>query len=236
MTVPVRPDRFFETMRTIFSRLLAVSAGVVTLAATAPAFTFGDLQYWAGTGANRAGLVIQWNESDAPRALAWGYRFDGSVTAETMFTAMLQDPRLYAFTQNFSFGLGIYGIGYDLDGSGVTDPGFTAPNGTANPDTAIANDPNDRWRAGWLSSGFWSLQSQSGSAISHQASAWTSAQTGVSGFSVSGDSWVGLIYAPNFATTAGPLGNQVAAAVPEPISMGVLAVGLGVLVRRRRVR
>ena len=220
-------------MRTIFTRLLAVSAGVVALAATAPAFSFGDLQNWTGTGTNRAGLVIQWNTADTPRALAWGYRFDGSVTAETMFTAVLQDPRLYAFTQSFSFGLGIYGIGYDLDGSGVSGTGFNAPNGTANPDTAVALDPTDRWRAGWLSNGFWSLQSQTGSAISNQAASWTEAQTGVSGFNVTGESWVGLVYAPGFASTSGPLGNQVVAAVPEPITMGSLALGLAILVRRR---
>ena len=40
----------------------------------------GDIQLWAGTGANEAAMVIDWNDGKSDESLVWGYRWDGSAT------------------------------------------------------------------------------------------------------------------------------------------------------------
>ena len=49
-----------------------------------------DILYWVGEGANSAILAVNW----ADTALAWGYRWDGSATVESMMAAIADaDPR-----------------------------------------------------------------------------------------------------------------------------------------------
>jgi len=46
--------------------------------ATANPFSFDDIQFWVGEGANRAALAVDWSyASTEPPALVWGYRWDG---------------------------------------------------------------------------------------------------------------------------------------------------------------
>ena len=65
---------------------------------SAQPFTFDDIEFWVGTGANRAALVIDWVEgSTEPPALVWGYRWDGTARGSDMLTAIVAaDPRLFA--------------------------------------------------------------------------------------------------------------------------------------------
>ena len=52
---------------------------------SAQPFTFDDIEFWVGTGANRAALVIDWLEnSNEPPALVWGYRWNGTATGRDM--------------------------------------------------------------------------------------------------------------------------------------------------------
>lgn len=93
-----------------------------------PALTLDDLQFWVGAGTNRAALVIHWtapevrNNTSVPnpiaeKSLAWGYRWNGSATAEDMFDAVLAaDPRLFAaVSANTAYGKTVFGLGYDLN-------------------------------------------------------------------------------------------------------------------------
>ena len=46
-----------------------------------------DIRWWVGEGENEAIFIVNWNEPDT--ALAWGYRFDGIATIETMMDAIV---------------------------------------------------------------------------------------------------------------------------------------------------
>ena len=79
--------------RTPGSRTLAL-AGItaISLAAAARASaaitTLDDIQFWVGSGANRAGVALDWNgDATTDTALVWGFRWDGPATGETMIRA-----------------------------------------------------------------------------------------------------------------------------------------------------
>jgi hypothetical protein len=117
------------------SSLLAL-AGLLFVGKTS-AVSLDDIQFWTGTGTNRAALVIEWSVPEdftyssvpapiADKSLVWGYRFNGTATAEQMLTNILAaDPRFYAVGSIFpTYGLFVNGIGYHLktlDGSGLAD-------------------------------------------------------------------------------------------------------------------
>src|SRR6476620_10618968 len=79
----------------LFACVLAI---VVTPDAIADTFMFADIEFWVGTGANRAALVIDWRENAAgPPARVWGYRWDGAANGAKMLTDVLAaDDRLFA--------------------------------------------------------------------------------------------------------------------------------------------
>ncbi len=112
-------------------RLLALAS--LLLVSKSPAISLDDIQLWTGSGTNRAALVIHWNAPEvrnntsvpnpaAEKSLVWGYRFNGSATAEDMFNAVVAaDHRLFvtAAAPYPGFGAFIYSIGYDLNNNGV---------------------------------------------------------------------------------------------------------------------
>lgn len=58
-------------------------------------FSTSDVTFWVGTGSQQAVLVIDFNDSLANECLAWGYRFDDTVTAEQMLSDIATaDPGL----------------------------------------------------------------------------------------------------------------------------------------------
>ncbi|MFZ4775806.1 MAG: hypothetical protein ACOYM3_10600 [Terrimicrobiaceae bacterium] len=66
-----------------------VLAAAVTWTAKAGIISsFSDIQYWVGTGANQAGLVIDFHDATAQQSFAWGFRWDGSATGFDMLTAI----------------------------------------------------------------------------------------------------------------------------------------------------
>lgn len=201
---------------------------LTTLAASSSfAFSFSDIRFWAGTGSHQAGLVIQWSDGNTPQSLAWGYRFDGVKTGEDMFRAVVAaDPRLFAYTDQFSWGYAAYGIGYDADGDGVIGTGYTTG---ATPDDALANDSDDRWRTGWLTNGYWSYWTGSDGS---EAAGWASASFGMSDRTLGDGSWDALSFAPAPNWTADPP-SGIEAAVPEPGSLLAVAGGLAAFAWRR---
>ncbi|MEQ8846970.1 hypothetical protein [Botrimarina sp.] len=137
--------------------LLLTSAGAAVSAA-------GEIGFWVGEGANRATLVIDWDEAPhAGPALAWGYRWDGAATGRQMLAAVVAaDERLFAkLNGSAETARLLYGLGYDGDANGQLpidsgqsfDPdGFALgfPNDTARPLEAA-----DLWAEGFADEAFW---------------------------------------------------------------------------------
>ena len=44
-------------------------------------FPASDIQFWVGTGSNSAVVVVAWDDASTPTALAWGVRWNGTVSA-----------------------------------------------------------------------------------------------------------------------------------------------------------
>jgi hypothetical protein len=220
---------------------IIISLFVAALAGWAQSFGFGDIRQWFGRGAKQVGVVVQWSRGDRPQAYAWGFRFDGTLTGDVVWDAVLRDPRLYAYQQGSGTGRVVYGIGYDFDRDRIT--GFRTGNDI---DDAVANDPDDRWKVGWRRNGYWSLWGARGS----RAEGFAFSQTGIGGVQVQDQTWILWAFAPseNGWSTSPP--DQIVAAplladfgragapapVPEPAT--IVAMGLGVVAfagRRLRI-
>ena len=154
------------------------------------ALSLDDVQFWTGSGTNRAALVIHWSAPEvknnnsvpnpvAEKSIAWGYRWNGTTnTAQDMFNAIVAaDHRLFVTeSQPGQFGTSIYGIGYDLNNNGVfgvrigtnvlAENVFT--NGqhafdSENPDAGQSLDPGDLFWSGFFGPSWEVWQEHNGS-------------------------------------------------------------------------
>lgn len=214
-------------------------ATMAASASAAPVSTFDDIQFWVGSGANRAALVIDWVEaSSVEPALVWGYRWDGAGTAADMFLDVVAaDPRLFAKVGIFSFGMAVFGVGYDVDddGFGLDDATIFGPGGLfvgAASDGVSALDPDDYYAEGFFL-GFWHYGSASSSP--YDGGAWVSSAVGMSDVVLADGSWHGLTFTSTFDLTQFPE-NPVAAAIPEAGSWMLLGLASAVGLAFRRVR
>lgn len=215
-------------------RTLTAAGMAVIFGSSLHAASLDDIQLWAGTGTQRAALVIEWPDGPEPRSLLWGFRWDGAATGLDMLQAVVQaDPFLYAHLGQFGWGTAIFGLGYDLNQNGVftVDPPVAFDTGglavdTSPDDARTASDPGDLWREGW-NTGFWAYYLKSS-----EAAAWESAMTGAAGRTLSDGVWDGYRFAPGFV--GNPPGEPVPAAVPEPASAALLVLGGLWLVGRAR--
>jgi len=108
--------------KTLLLSLLLVGGELAHPTSSTP-ITFDSIKFWAGSGANRAAMVIQWNDAGTPTSLLWGYRWDGVATGIDMVQAIAgsttsredgqsvflkvatgADPRLALSLINYSFG------------------------------------------------------------------------------------------------------------------------------------
>lgn len=217
-------------------RNLAV-ATLATFTLTASAATFDDIQFWAGSGANEAALVIDWHDGNSPSSLLWGYRWNGSATGLDMFEAVVNaDPRLFAHLGTFSFGTSMLGIGYDLNNSGsfsVTPSlsfdsgGLLIDNGGGNAlDARVASDSADHYIEGW-NGGFWDYYTRASS-----GDAWAESSVGSGARLLTDGAWDGYSFAPGFAGSA-PL-DPTPAMVPEPGTVSLLTLSAITFVWLRR--
>ena len=79
-------------------------------------FSFEDIQFWVGSGSNRAALVIEWHDGTQPDAMVWGYKWDGEASGHDMIVAIAKaDPRLVLLTQYTG------PMGYTIDGIGYSE-------------------------------------------------------------------------------------------------------------------
>jgi hypothetical protein len=202
------------------------------LALAEPVDSFDDIVYWTGAGANRAAVVIDFDDtSNADPALVWGFRWDGPARGRHMLDAVLAaDDRLYAKIGNEpSVFNAILGLGYDRndDGAFAVDSGESFNNDGVAFGAPIEGesfqvkplDPADRYREGWEFAGFWHYGIAD--ANPWTGGAWAGAQFGASSrVLVDGawDSWAfstetedpdifGLIFAQNPMAATPPGGH-----------------------------
>ncbi|MFB9120105.1 DUF5074 domain-containing protein [Bergeyella porcorum] len=134
-------------------------------------FTMDDITYWVGEGENKAAFVVQWNDTQNPSALVWGFRWNGEATGVDMLKAIAKaDARFYSLIYGGTqYGDAIGGLGFDTDNIGSVglykDGNLTYPKyptdgiiGTTSYDfdSYTSIDTNDRWQSGWTEKGFWS--------------------------------------------------------------------------------
>src|SRR4051794_4884183 len=196
--------------------LLAFTAEAVK----ATPFSFDDIQYWVGSGANRSALVIDWAENSTdPPALVWGYRWDGAKHGNDMLLAILSDdPRLFAKlggpTANPDK---VYGLGYDANNNrqfAVTgDPVDFDPRGIAftdPPDQGTASDPGDYYAEGWYL-GFWHYGVCATNP--YGGGRWSDVSQGMATRTLADGSWDSWTFSPTFNFASFPE-NPVAAEPP----------------------
>lgn len=112
--------------------ILSCLAFLTASAAEAATLSFEDIRLWAGSGTNRAAMVVHWaapevrNNTQVPnpvadKSIAWGFRWNGTASGEDMFNAILAaDPRLFvAASGTTAYGKAVFGIGYDLNNNRV---------------------------------------------------------------------------------------------------------------------
>ena len=214
--------------------------------------SFTDLAFWSGTGASQSSLVIQWNDSKSPPALAWGFKWSSANTVNDMLLAVLSaDVRLFARGDSSTgFGAAYFGFGYSNSGNfsvvGAVDslgaavtPVFTNGFSEMNTDSAATQapfssasaapaNPTDRYTEGWNDNGFWDLYTGTGQTY---PVTWSESVVG-SGEALVDNGWyVFTITTPEFTPN---LPVAADAAVPEPSTFLLLPAGAALLLYARK--
>ncbi len=206
-------------------RSLALALAAVPFTWSACAVAFDDIQFWAGSGTNRAGIVIDWTDGKTSQSILWGYRWNGPTTGLDMLqTVVAADSRLFAHLGQFGWGTAIFGIGYDLNNSGGfnTTPALSFDNGglaletgsTNASDARVPADAADHFVEGW-NTGFWAYFTKA-----TQGDAWASSWVGAGDRVLADGAWDGYSFAAGF-NSAEP--SERTPALSNPFAIEVVA-------------
>ena len=182
----------------------------------ASVLTFDSIQFWTGTGTNRAALVIQWNDGASPVSLLWGFRWSAEARGIDMLkaiagSAVSRDDGQPTFLPDTSTGadsrLALSLINYSF-GKAVEALVFT--------DREVVRTQND-WSTGYWEysiyggtfdyelydtkgNSFVSTYSQTGT-HTYSMVDWVSSPIGASDRPLIDGSWDAFSFAPNFVST-----------------------------------
>ena len=213
-------------MKNVFAALIAL------IVFTAPALrgqavvnSYNDIQFWAGLGANRSAVVVEFNSGTNPFSVAWGYRWSGQVSLQTMMFDLAgvisrgpapvpgSDPRLSLSVTSFgNMGFFIDTLTYDQSGIGDSWPSGTL---------SLTGYDGNNWNNLFTLNG-----SPNWSSGPFQLS-----NVGMAGTTLVDGGWYGWV------TANGPKTynfQQPVAAVPEPSSLALIAIGAAALLWRHR--
>jgi hypothetical protein len=191
-------------MKGLVSAIAYLLLVFANLAPARAAFTFDDIQYWIGSGTNRAAIVIDWSDgSTNPPALVWGFRWNGAANGLDMRTAVVRtDDRLFA---KFDGSVGnedpAYGLGYDANNNGqfsIDDNtafdsqgvAFTGPADGAHSVSSV-----DYYAEGWFT-GFWHYGVASSDP--YAGGQWTDSQVGAASHMLVDGAWDSWTFTPTF--------------------------------------
>ncbi len=196
--------------------------------------SFTNIQYWTGTGTNRAALVLEFGSPSTPASVAWGYRWNGSSTAASMLFALAgtitgtsapaslpgSDTRL-AVDVSFFAGFG----GYFINTIAYNQAGLPSPW------TQTTRLIQDTWSEDETYPTLYSLNS-----TGLWSSSFAQAQLGMSALALSNGMWVGFVQSDGADDPR--VFAQPVAAVPEPgtAALLVLAAACTVLWRKLTIR
>lgn len=195
------------------------------------AVTFEDIEVWVGTGANRAALVIDWNDNPSDELVkVWGFRWDGEATGADMVQAVCAaESGLYSLG-TFVTGKGVAfgGFGYNTDQdaefgiikdqtAGVFVDGYMGVPADADFDGWAASDDGDAWASGWFNDGFWGY-------YGIVDGGWNWPGHGASARVLTDGDWDGW----SWGAAPGWYGGDpsLAVAVPEPVTLLLLSAGM----------
>jgi len=179
-----------------------------------------ELEYWAGSGANEAVIVVDFNQGPND-VYAFGYRWDGVADGGDACTAIVAAGDLDATITNWggpppAENFFIDSMAYD----GVT----------------LTNEMNYPWSPSWLL--FYDDAMGVGELVD-----WTMAELwGMSGHVLTNGAFEGWLFSydvwPEYSDEPRqpPLAQAGEDIIPEPCSVALLGVGLGMLAARRRSR
>lgn len=227
--------------------LMGALALIVPRHATAAAVSsMDDIQFWVGTGANRAALIIDWNDGKTAQSLAWGFRWEigTNPTGEDMLRAIdAADVRLEIKLDSFvGFGAYMFGAGYDLDNDASHFTFTLSPASGVTSDSQPADDhlnyshfdPSVGQSGDFL---YWAYYTNTapgatpGTALP-SSSAWYYSDIGTSNRTLVNGSWDAWTLS---GTDSAPPVTPQAALVPEPsATLLLLVAGAGLAARRRR--
>jgi hypothetical protein len=215
------------------------SAGMLA-SASAQTDLFSTVQNWVGTGQNEAAMEFDWNEGTPGDALVWGYRWNGSATAEQMVDAIVAaDPHLYGEVSGFDTGFGtdIFGLGYEQSGDGnfQLSPSLSfnsqhlafadSYNDVNQGRTPV--DAGDLWEEG-ADIGYWqyfvSTDSQLAANYSNYSdlSNWNYASSGISGVTLDNGDVDAFVFLDDYTDPTAYPSVPTAAPVPEPSTWTLL--------------
>ncbi|MEM9084236.1 MAG: hypothetical protein AAGB34_11615 [Planctomycetota bacterium] len=202
----------------------AITVSIVAFSAgTANAFGFSDVDVWVGSGSKQAALVVDWFDSGDP--VAFGYRYDGSQTAEDMLFAIARaNVGLFVRAEVFSFGTAVNGLGYDRDSDGFAiDSGLDFGDGVSfdsNLTFAVATDADDSYIEGFQNGAFWNF------GVSDGTTDWAGSGVGISGSSLDSFAFNSLAFGsfPTFSRVD----------IPAPGAATLVAISGIAALRRRR--
>jgi hypothetical protein len=189
----------------------------------ARSFAFEDIDFWIGSGSNRAALVIDWSDSSTdPPALVWGYCWDGTAFGRDMLREIVAaDDRLFAKIGGSAANpVAIYGLGYDANDDGqfaldddtsFDDAGFAL---SSPADGATSIDVADYYAEGWFT-GFWHYGQASNDP--YDGGTWSDAPKGMAGRELANGSWDSWTFTPTFSFGSFATNPQAA---PAPFPPG----------------
>ena len=81
-------DRTSFGWKTILLPLLTLGIILGHPTPSSASTTFDSINFWTGTGINKAAMVIQWNDGGTPTSMVWGYRWSGEARGIDMLKAI----------------------------------------------------------------------------------------------------------------------------------------------------